>query len=84
MRGVEEHVIGGGETGSEACDAGIVTDVPTDGGERHPRGTWLCKWTTELPCSKSQCINANLYTRMIEAVNLAVVEPVAKKREDIG
>jgi hypothetical protein len=33
VRGVEEQVIGGGETGTEACDKGIVTDVPTDGGK---------------------------------------------------
>ena len=85
MRGVEEDVTGGGETGNEACDERIVTDVLTDVGWRRvtPSGTWLCKWTRDLPCSKPQCVNANLYTRMPEVVILAAVEPVAKGREDI-
>ena len=34
--------------------------------------------------SKSQCINANLYTSMVKAVILGVVEVVAKEREHIG
>ena len=74
-------------TGNEACDAGIMTDVPTDG-DGTPSATSLLDRRQScrgLSCgkSKSQCINANLYTSMAEAVIVAVVEAVAKEREDI-
>jgi hypothetical protein len=54
--------------------------------QRHV-GVWMHdRVALGLSCgeSKSQCINANLYTSMGEAVILAVVEAVAKEREHIG
>jgi hypothetical protein len=60
VRGVDEHVVGDGETGNEVCDVGIMRDGATEcRGQYHVAG-----WMDQRVAVGLSCGNQNPYASM--------------------